>query len=379
MFYKRISDLRPMGTPSGGTNWNNIEPISVESTSGSSESAITTKKAKSLWFEVAISKDKNNKPVGNPEKIAKFERKRLNAYLFLEAVRNIPNQIVADSTNIDAELEIANNMVIRNLYTSYLPIKESQTTISSVSTTAVTANNNFTTNNAQCATISADTINSLNNGNITYVSGNTFLLENYDFEHVFAANIHSNAGRFDKVKATELSSETATFTEISIKNLIYNSMTLYSGFSANNDNVCEWFKINSSMAESEYSEGTLIRFGRSDDSSADWEITIANGNDHIANGIIANTNSNGLILNKQLHGLASKPVVLMGRAKVRVKQIGSTNTIINKGQKLYLHTVENGIAGIQQNGSPIGIALESKTLNYNSEQLIDCLVKFNID
>ena len=122
MFYQKISDLTPLGKLTSKKDWNTLEPVPVPefiSTESLSTEPSLNSYLKSLWFEVAVSKDKNNVPTGNPKKIAKFESKRMNAYNYeLYAPMNSKEQTI-DVISIESDAFLAHEVSASETVTDF--------------------------------------------------------------------------------------------------------------------------------------------------------------------------------------------------------------------------------------------------------------------
>jgi hypothetical protein len=188
MYYKRISDLKPLGKPNGN-NWNDIIPLDLvekyveteiiqpigtlgysktngfeaypldsdvasslkdymhslqirfnssdwskkiddsvnyynvafhERTGqhGSEQDIDYVNYLKSIWIEAIISKDSNNKPTADKNKIRKYQSKRLNLYKFLNSVNEL------EATRIDSDyIKVAETLNANSISTTFISTK----------------------------------------------------------------------------------------------------------------------------------------------------------------------------------------------------------------------------------------------------------------
>lgn len=368
MFYKRISDLHPLGKPTNG-NWKNIEPIPfsrgtyydvepqdgtysyrkttnqrnepantgyaaldaifnsssgkkwyndtlynkdytyVEGTerSGTAEERETEYFAKSLWFEVAVGKNDNGVPTSyNP---THYQSKRVNAYLLFTNI----DTIIADK--IEAPLVSAMTL-------NCTDINATRISANKVDVTSITANY-------------AD-INSINVSSIT------------------AQAISSDLGIIENLHGDMLYYDSAYFSNITVVSTA--NLTAEAAYWAD---LAEMY-----TADSDYRFGTLVKFG------GEKEITIA---DDKANAVISEKPA--ITMNSQNTNENALPIVLTGRSKVR------TIHEIKKFDKIYLsETPGVGTSEkykIPTSTTPIGIALENKP--YDEEGLVECILQLNFE
>ena len=384
MFYKRISDLHPLGKPHGNPpDWNDIDPMPVSqggyyndiedhpsrinfpnitetykipaSSSWTLISDLVTafgeKKwwddaneetdfnyttvtshpeddpnpgdvtdlsseyyAKALWFEVAVQKDKDNKPTSKIDKTKKYQSKRLNAYTMMMNLDEISANVISanymDVTNfhcskLDADIIVAKKITTDRLYAKYAYIK------------SLLANS-----------ITADAISS-SIGIINNISGDNLLYKNGKFTNISTTNITATG-------IADLSAAAAYWADVA---------EIYT-------------------ADNEYLYGTLVKFG------GEKEITIA---DDRANAVVSEKPA--ITLNSGNKEENALPIVLTGRSKVR------TIHPVKKFDKIYLSEIP-GVGAISSYKissatSPIGIALEAKP--YDEEGLVECILQGNFE
>lgn len=377
MYYKRISDLKPAGRPINN-NWNDISVCSIDDDNDS----VSALYAKSLWFSALIAKDKNGKPTGNPENIVKFDNKRINAYQFIKDVVSAyppPNQ-----SDIETSIFIADILSADNLNLNYLYVKDNISVSEITSKTSnfskkITLQKNL--NNA--ASITATNINSLDYGEIPHLRGNTFQADNFIFTNLAVNKLTAKSATITSLEAEKLEFDVDKLTfnpsKTKAETLFHKALVLEDGVTlkVKKSSICELFKIDTTISnwESKYTTGTLIRFGKIDETTEPWEVTIAKKTDGNANGVIvANKDEVGIILNNTLDSIGNtvKPVVVLGRAKIKVK-----GNVQSRGTKLYLSTEEDGVASTTPNGNPVGIALRTKSTD--TIDLVDCFIKFNVE
>lgn len=380
MFYKRISDLHPLGKPNND-DWTNIDPIPVDqngyfntiqpstetinyltiddkhnipvSSDWSNLSDLTAAfnkdkwwnekskekdfnytiisaypeddpehttdlsseyYAKSLWFEVAVQKDANNKPTSDLRKTKKYQSKRLNAYLMMMNLGEISADIISADymdiknfhcSKLTADVISSQKIITDGIYAEYADISS-----------------------LKAQSITADAISS-NLGIIDNISGDNLIYQNGQFTNIYATNITATG-------IADLSAAAAYWADVA---------ELYT-------------------ADDKYLYGTLVKFG------GEKEITIA---DDKANAVISEKPA--ITMNSGNKDENALPIVLTGRSKVR------TIHPVKKFDKIYLSDVPGvGCISSYKISSatiPIGIALESKPSD--EEGLVECILQLNFD
>lgn len=371
MFYKRISDLQPLGKPKDG-NWNNIIPIEFERGRGYSTSSNTTSYtynsntndlsnreignipfndlknyfngtsgkrwydtttitknnykfvsgnfvdesdllidseyyAKSLWFEVAVSKNSDNKP--DSGHIDRYQSKRVNAFLLFQNI----NELHADC--IDAPVISCSTLKCAD-------ISSTRITAQKINATSITANY----------------------GNISSISSTSITTQAISSDIAIINNLTGNMLYYNE----------GYFSDITVTGTAH--LTAEAAYWAD---VAEIY-----TADKGYLYGTLVKFG------GEKEITIA---DNKANAVISEKPAITLNAgNKEENAL---PIVLTGRSKVR------TIHPVKKFNKIYL-SEKPGVGSISSYKissatMPIGIALEDKP--GDEEGLVECILQLNFE
>lgn len=387
MFYKRISDLHPLGIPTGTPpSWDNLSPIPTQnsgmvitsiSSTASTEitnfagttmpwqsansrwplkstsfpnapwnvlssdtytyTSVSTEYVpedpgsitseyynKALWFEVAIAKDKDGVPTSDRNKIDKYHSKRLNAHLLFTHI----DELCATYANI-ACLD-ATNITSTKISTNVLSAVN-------ITTDNITAKYGDMTvihsNEISCSEIS------VNDGKIYKISGD---------------NLYYNNGTINHLSCTSISTTNITATGTA-------QLTAAAAYWAD---LAELYE-----SDSEYSYGTLVKFG------GDREITIATDK---ANAVVSEKPA--IVMNKGLERDEAKislPIVLVGRSKVRVLQP------VKKFEKICLSTVPGVAVGeriddkFKASKTPIGIALESS--DKHEEKMVECILQLSLE
>lgn len=369
MYYKRISDLHPLGKPNNN-DWGDIIPLPIPNIGMFYEHRITNKTqdystisskfsvasqidiltaafngdpgkkwwstqssnvqythvdsipktddgtvpgmsseyyAKSLWFEVAISKTLYGQPTSTPSAINHYQSKRVNAY-----------QLLTNIDEISAREISANVLSANHLHCSDLTSKIINST--AVCATSITANY-ADISSLKANSITADAISSYL-GWINDISGDNLYYRNAKFTNITVTGV------------ADLTAEAAYWAD-----------------------VAEIYE-----ADNEYLYGTLVKFG------GEKEITIA---DKKANAVISEKPA--ILLNSGGGEKIGLPIVLAGRSNVRVIHP------INKFDKIYL-SEKPGIGcaesyKISSCTEPMGIALESKPSD--EEGLVECVLQMN--
>lgn len=369
MYYKRISDLKPLGEPERISttppkyNWDKITPTSIDPNNVAEPSALH---AKSLWFSVAIAKDKDNKPTGDRESIYKFENKRLNVYKFIKTIEEMYSNTEQSETSIIT----TDILSAKTLQTDFIGLKN-KASINTISADSVEAKIGYINTNLTTQSISANTLTTIDDCQITNISGTKFNFNSYNFTNIAADAVTTPNAKITTLKAQTINAPQINVSQPKINTLIYKSVEK-NAFRVDKGNIWTYFTINTATELGEYEPGDLVRFGKQGE-SADWEVTLAesgSGSNYVANSVIGEISS-GLMLDSEHYGTV-KPVVLLGNTKVKVR--GTANV----GDRLYLSNVvgENKIASTTVNGKPIAIALKPK---YSSgTALLECFVRFNL-
>jgi hypothetical protein len=363
MFYKRISDLRPFGRPIDKRNWNNlvIDPIPE------SDDAPSALHAKSMWMAVAIAKDKNNRPTGNPKKIEKYETKRMNVYKFVQTFNNYIQSQESETSIVTAEI-LSADIVSSISGGMYLP--GNKFTINRVSADSISSESIDISTQLNATSITALQINEINDAQIDHISGSTFNFSEISFDNLSSRDLSSYNLNAQNITTDEISAPSFLFNNVKLDTAAYKSVVIDGSIRSELGNITEMFRV---PDNTNYDDGTVVRFGISSEANNNWEITEATaGAGNIANGIIGDPISSGIILNYKDNNLY-KPVVLLGITKVKVYSLE-----INIGDKLYLSKSSNGRAGTEVNGKPIAIALQAKGTN-PTKDIIKCFVKFNVE
>ena len=387
MFYKRISDLHPLGKPSGTPpSWNNLTPFeiahsgevisttvtqaSIPSTglngqygpwgsasnvwplkessfplaqwngiSNGSDQYISTTTTyvnedpslitseyynKALWFEVAVSKNHNGVPTSKRHEIDKYHTKRLNAHLLFTNI----DELCATSATIDCLS--ATNVTATYVSTNVLSSNEIST-------------DNITAIFGDISVVHADSIScnviSVDNGVVTNISG---------------TNLYYDNGTIDEFQSTDICCTNITAYGVA-------QLTAAAAYWAD---LAELYE-----SDENYGYGTLVKFG------GKKEITIA---DDKANAVISEKPAilmnNSLGTDEFAHAL---PIVLIGRSKVRVLNP------IKKFEKICLSTTpgvavgENADDNFKASTIPLGIALESS--DNPKEKMIECILQLSLE
>lgn len=265
--------------------------------------------AKSLWFEVGITKKDTEQPTSIKQDIKKYQSKRVNAYLLFTNIdeisaKEISAQIISTNTIYSKELS---SKVINATTISTNTISADYGNISSLNVTSITA----------------DAISSYL-GIINNISGD---------------NIYYKNGKFNDIEVTGVANLTAE--------------------AAYWADVAEIY-----TADKGYLYGTLVKFG------GEKEITLANDK---ANAVVSEKPA--ITLNSGNKEENALPIVLTGRSKVRIIHP------VKKFDKIYLSETP-GVGSvssykISSATMPIGIALESKP--YDEEGLIECILQLNFE
>lgn len=385
MFYKRISDLHPLGQKQG-SSWDNVTPIEIPnagkvikvntgdaqiqsanvgsqttpwrnvnsqnkwplkgtsfadaiwnninkvndtfasaSTTYVDEAPEITSEYynKALWFEVAVSKDVNNAPTSKRTEIDKYHSKRLNAYLLFTNIEELHASIGRISC-----------------------LSATNITASEISTKVLSATNirtsDISAKYGEISVVHSDQISckeiSVDNGKIDHLSGDA---------------LYYDSGWIQNISAGDISC-----TNITVKNdAILTAMAAYWA------DLAELYD-----SDEKYSCGTLVKFG------GEKEITIANDK---ANAVVSEkpaiTMNSGLNKNSP----TALPIVLAGRSRVRVLQP------IKKFEKICLSTVPGVAVGeniddkFKASKTPLGIALESS--DKPSEKMVECVLQLNLE
>lgn len=384
MFYKRISDLHPLGIPSPG--WDNLSPIPIQNpgkvitsvsstvtteitnftgttmpwqsanrrwplnstsfpsalwnvlesdtytyTSVSTEyvpedpSSITSEYYnKALWFEVAVAKDKDGVPTSDRSRIDKYHSKRLNAHLLFthidELCATYANITCLDATNITSTKISTNVLSAIDIHTDNITAKYGDITV-------------VHSNEISCQEISVD------NGVVKNISGDS---------------IDYLSGTIIELSCTNIRTTNITATGVA-------QLTAAAAYWAD---LAELYE-----SDGEYDFGTLVKFG------GEKEITIATDK---ANAIVSEKPA--IVMNKGLDRDDTKislPIVLVGRSKVRVLQP------IKKFEKICLSTVPGVAVGeriddkFKASKTPLGIALESS--DKQEEKMVECILQLSLE
>lgn len=371
MFYKRISDLHPLGKKLGDS-WDNVTPIQIPEPGYYYDTTIDNKTvrpitrttlptnitsethfdalddafnnaevwygttptaysyrhagvsdtpipesvgnvrdseyyAKSLWFEVAVTKDNQGKPVSQP--VAKIQSKRVNAYLLFTNIDEI------SAKEISADLLSAKTIITKEVSTQVV-------NSGMISTEVINAR--------------YGDIDSLNASSIT------------------ANGVSSSVGVVNDISGDNLYYNNARFTNITVDGVA--ELTATAAYWAD---VAEIY-----TADKGYLYGTLVKFG------GDKEITIA---DDKANAVVSENPA--ITLNSGNKEEYATPIVLTGRSMVRMIHP------VERFDKIYLSEVP-GVGAISSYKissatMPLGIALESKP--YEEEGLVECILQVNFE
>lgn len=385
MFYKRISDLHPLGKPKNGS-WDDLTTISIDhagsvittNTSDASTNLIsldneilpwtaasgiwplntsnfpnapwytTTSSTntytsvsteyvpedpstitseyynKALWFEVAISKNKNNVPTSVRSSVQKYHSKRLNAHLLFTNI----DELCATKATIDC-------------------LTATNITSTCISTNVLSATNITATNiTAEYGDISVLVANDISCQEISVINGVV--------NNISGDNLYYNNGRIDNLSCTNISTTNITATGVA-------QLTAAAAYWAD---LAELYK-----SDKEYGFGTLVKFG------GEEEITIA---DDKANAIVSENPA--IVMNENLKNDTSTialPIVLAGRSKVKVIEP------IQKFERICLSTTPGTAIGERSDDSkkasktPLGIALESS--EKSEEKMVECILQLNLE
>jgi hypothetical protein len=265
--------------------------------------------AKSLWFEVAVTKGNNEKPTSDPTQIKKYQSKRVNAFTLFTNIDEI------SAKEISAELLSANTIVCKELSSNIIT--------SNIISTDIISGNYGDFDSISTTSITADGISAFV-GVIDNISGD---------------NIYYKNGRFNDIEVSgvaNLTAEAAYWADIA---------EIYT-------------------ADKGYLYGTLVKFG------GEKEITIA---DDKANAVVSEKPA--ITLNSGNREEHATPIVLTGRSKVR------TIHPVKKFDKIYLsETPGVGCVSSYKISSaimPIGIALEDK--HCDEEGMVECILQLNFE
>ena len=208
---------------------------------------------KSLWFEVNVAKDENNAPTSKPDKIKKYQAKKMNAWLMM--------------TNLD---EISADIISAGYIHA---------------------------NNGNCQNLNAIIIN----GQI--LSAATIVNTGYaDFKDLSATSINTtgisaDVGIIDNISGSNMYYNQALFNDISVFGKA--ELTAEAAYWAD---VAELY-----LADQDYPAGTLMKFG------GEAEVTIANDK---SNAVVSEKPAI-LLNNEFKNKKHATPIVLTGRSKVR--------------------------------------------------------------
>lgn len=268
MYYKRISDLHPIGTPAGGTDWNHINPDTIpysnsyyvfnksdvtidpytilSSGTNAKEKHVAPSEAtyvkqlklnfnekiwwkdedssltyitgvaeedphydpaavsaelfvKSLWFEVAIAKDKNNVPTANYKNIHKYQSKRANVYRYIRDMKEL------SVTNINTKYLDAKSLIATTLHSTFI-------------TSKILNSTRFTANYGEISSFNFGTLNSTaisaKLGIVTEMSGNELYYVNGQFTYSTVTNITATDSNITTLNANKLLSPYGQITNI---------------------------------------------------------------------------------------------------------------------------------------------------------------------
>jgi len=375
MFYKRISDLHPLGKPHTAGHWEDIDPMGIGNpgqyavvSQGSPQTIdfdeptnITNYPASdgptglqdafrniSTWWQTDdgtynwtnISVDYRSEQPGDPSIISsEYYSKAL--WFEVDISKDGSNKPVSTY-----ETAVKHQSKRMNAYTMMMNLDEICATVLTsqfIDAQYINCHSTLTAN-----VISANLINTYSitadYGNISSISSTS----------ITAGGISASLGIINHISGTNLWYQNARFTNITVDGIA--DLSAEAAYWAD---VAEIY-----TADNEYLYGTLVKFG------GDKEITIA---DDKANAVVSEKPA--ITLNSGNKDENALPIVLTGRSRVR------TIHPVKKFDKIYLSETP-GVGSISSYKissatMPIGIALESKP--YDEEGLVECILQLNFE
>lgn len=423
-----------------------------------------------LWFEIAIAKDKDHKPTNKKEDIVEFQTKRLNSFEFSSNIREISAEVVnakymqvtsLNSESFDAKVinatETETNVISaiagyfdrlnsesitaqailsdkgQNSYIYGNDIFYENGFFTNVSTINFDAKNAKITNQ-----ISAETSLTATNAYFESLKSTSITSPEGHFTDITVSKFEANDANITNITSTYIESpsanvsDTLTLTNVSIQeggNFYFNKLKA-KNFTVNNNSIFDSVFIKQPciaeyfIADADYAEGTVIKFGGSYDITAaggyDWSLpesyrigsqgwsqsqdeeiwpdtpgdrvgtynNIPTWQDGTANGVIINPANAGMLLNTSISvpsGGYRKAVVLFGCATVRTW--GDTST--SAGSHIRLTRTFCGYvpwrgnydanAWTKQSGNPPNFNLKTQPRNYFEDSINRTVMGYAVD
>ena len=380
MFYKRISDLHPLGKPNG-TDWSDIDPIPVDNSGyyndiGYEDGSIAYRTLNGQRkIEVTSNWENMADLTGAFQRTLWWKDKSGTQRFHYTNITSHPEDPDSGSTELSSEyyakalwFEVAVQKNKYNIPTSVLSsTKKYQSkrlnaymmmmNLDEISANVISADY-MDIQNFHCSQLNADVI-SAKKIVTDELSAKYADITSLKAQSITANAISSTLGIIDHISGNNLIYIDGQFNNIHTRNITATGIADLSAAAAYWADLAELY-----TADDEYLYGTLVKFG------GEKEITIA---DNKANAVISEKPA--ITMNSGNKDENALPIVLTGRSKVR------TIHPVKKFDKIYLSNIPGvGCISSYKISSatvPIGIALESKPSD--EEGLVECILQLNFE